>query len=115
MMLVDHAQTSQGFSGGFSVGVKEAKASGGDEPGVYVRVAGASSHENHHVAPKSATRVVFPIDILWWSTTPMRSRLSINNLGRPGSAWQIPPLHPLSAIWNRARISGECWCGKRIK
>ena len=41
MMLVDHTQTSQGFSGGFSVGVWEAKASGGDEPGVHVRVEGA--------------------------------------------------------------------------
>ena len=43
MMLVDHTQTSQGFSGGFSVGVREAKSSGGDELGVYVRVAGSSS------------------------------------------------------------------------
>ena len=49
------------------------------------------------------------------STTPMRSRLSISNLGRPGSAWQIPPIHQLSAIWNRARTSGECLCERRIK
>src|SRR6185312_10223165 len=49
------------------------------------------------------------------STTPMRSRLSINNLGRPGSAKQIPPIHPLSAIWNRARTKGECLCEERIK
>ena len=61
MMLVDHTQTSQGFSGGFSVGVREVKASGGDEPGVHVRVAGALSHEDHHVTPKSAPGVV-----LWW-------------------------------------------------
>ena len=66
MMLVDHAQTSQGFSGGFSVGVWEAKASGGDEPGVHVKVAGAFSHEDHHVAPKSAPRVILPVDVLWW-------------------------------------------------
>ena len=65
-MLVDHTQTLQDFSAGFSVGVRDAKASGGDEPGVYVRVAGVSSHENHHVAPKSALGVVFPVDILWW-------------------------------------------------
>src|SRR6185312_8794320 len=45
----------------------------------------------------------------------MRSRLSINNLGRPGSAKQILPIHPLSAIWNRARTRGECLCGERIK
>ena len=43
MMLVDHTQASQGFTGGFSVGVWEAKASGGDELGVHVRVAGAFS------------------------------------------------------------------------
>ena len=66
MMLVDHAQTSQGFSGGFSVGVWEAKASGGDELGVHVRVAGAFSHEDHHVAPKSAPGVVLPENVLWW-------------------------------------------------
>ena len=36
MMLVDHTQTSQGFSGDLSVGIWEAKASGGDEPGVHV-------------------------------------------------------------------------------
>ena len=64
MMLVDHAQTSQSFSDGLSVGVREAKASGGDEPGVHVRVAGVLSHENHHVAPKSAPGVVLPVDIL---------------------------------------------------
>ena len=66
MMLVDHAQTSQGFSGGFSVGVWEAKASGGDEPGVHVRVASAFSYEDHHVAPKGAAGVVLPVDVLWW-------------------------------------------------
>ena len=39
MMFVDHTQTSQGFSGGLSVGVWEAKASGGDEPGFHVGLA----------------------------------------------------------------------------
>ena len=66
MMLVDHTQTSQGFTGGFSVGVREAKASGGDEPRVHVRVAGALSYEDHHGAPKSAPRVVLPVDVLRW-------------------------------------------------
>ena len=66
MMLVDHTQTSQGFSGSFSVGVWEAKASGGDEPGVHVRVVGAFSYEDHHIAPKSAPRVVLLVDVLWW-------------------------------------------------
>ena len=66
MMLVDHMQTSQGISGGLSVGVWEAKASGGDEPGVHVGVAGALSHKDHHVAPKSAPGVVLPVDVLWW-------------------------------------------------
>jgi len=66
MMLVDHTQTSQGFMGGLSVGVREAKASGGDEPGVHVRIAGVSSHKDHHVAPKSAPGVVLPVDVLWW-------------------------------------------------
>ena len=66
MMLVDHAQMSQGFSGGFSVGVREAKASGGDEPGVHVRVAGALPHDDHHVTPKGAPGVVLPVDVLWW-------------------------------------------------
>ena len=58
MMLVDHTQASQGFSGGLSVGIWEAKASGGDEPGVHIRVAGAFSHEDHLFAPKSAPGVV---------------------------------------------------------
>ena len=66
MMLVDHAQTSRGFSGSFLVGVWETKASGGDEPGIHIRVAGALSHENHYVAPKSAPGVVLPVDVLWW-------------------------------------------------
>ena len=51
MVLVDHTQTSEGFTGGFSVGV---------------RVAGALSHEDHHVAPKSAPGVVLSVDVLWW-------------------------------------------------
>ena len=66
MMFVNHTQTPQGFLGSLSVGVWEAKASGGDEPGVHVRVAGALFDENHHVAPKSAPRVVLPVDVLWW-------------------------------------------------
>ena len=66
MMFVNHTQTSQGFSGGLSVGVWEAKASGGDEPAVHVRVAGAFSYEDHHVAPKGAPGVVLPVDVLWW-------------------------------------------------
>ena len=64
MMLVDHTQTSQSFSGDFSVGVWLAEASGGDELGVHVRVAGALSHKNHHVAPKSAPGVILPVDVL---------------------------------------------------
>ena len=64
MMLVDHTQASQGFSGGLSVGIWEAKARGGDELGVHVRVACAFSHEDHHVSPKSAPGVVLPVDVL---------------------------------------------------
>ena len=64
MMLVNHAQASQGFSGGLSVGVWEAKASGGDEPGFHVRVAGALSHEDHHITPKGAPGVVLPVNVL---------------------------------------------------
>ena len=64
-MLVDHTQASQGFSGGLSIGIWKAKASGGDEPGVHVRVAGAFSNEDHHVAPNSAPGVVLPVDVLW--------------------------------------------------
>ena len=66
MMLVNHTQTSQGFSGGLLVGVWEAKASDGDEPGVHVRIAGAFSHGDHHVAPKGAPGVVLPVNILRW-------------------------------------------------
>ena len=65
MILVDHAQTSQGFSGGISIGVWEAKAGGGDESGFHVRIAGALSHEDHHVTPKGAPGVVLPVDVLW--------------------------------------------------
>ena len=66
MVLVDHMQTSEGFTGGFPVGVRETKSSGGDEPGIHIRVAGALSHENHYVSPKSALGVVLPVDVLWW-------------------------------------------------
>jgi hypothetical protein len=44
----------------------EAKARGGDEPGVYIRVASAFSHKDHHVAPKDALGSVFSIGILRW-------------------------------------------------
>ena len=66
MMLVDYTQTSQGFSGGLSVGVWEAKANGGDESGFHVRIAGAFSHEDHQVAPKGAPGVVLPVNVLRW-------------------------------------------------
>ena len=45
MVLVDHTQTSESFTGGFPVGVRETKSSGGDEPGIHIRVAGAPSHK----------------------------------------------------------------------
>ena len=64
MMSVDHTQTSQGFSGGLSVGVWEAKASGGDEPGFHVKIVGALSHEDHYVTPTGAPGVVLPVDVL---------------------------------------------------
>ena len=48
------------------VGVWEAKVSGRDELGFHVRIAGALSHEDHHVTPKGAPRVVLPVDVLWW-------------------------------------------------
>ena len=66
MVLVDHTQTSEGFTGSFSVGVGETKSSGGDEPGFHIRIAGAFSHEDHHIAPESAPGVVLPVDVLWW-------------------------------------------------
>jgi hypothetical protein len=66
MMLVDHAQMSQGFSGGLSIGVWEAKAGGGVELGFHVKIAGALSHEDHHVTPKGAPGVVLSVDVLWW-------------------------------------------------
>ena len=52
--------------GGFSIGVREAETSGGDEPRVHIWVAGALSHEDHQIAPKSALGVVFQVDKLWW-------------------------------------------------
>ena len=64
MVLVDHTQESEGFTGGFPVGVKETKSSGGDEPGIHIRVAGALSHENHYVTEE------YP-----WSRTPGRRTL----------------------------------------
>ena len=66
MVLVDHTQTSEGFTGGFSVGVRETKSSGGDELGIHVRIEGALSHEDHHVTPKGAPGVVLLVDVLWW-------------------------------------------------
>ena len=66
MVLVDHTQTSEGFTGSLPVGVRETKTSGGYELGIHIRVAGALSHENHYVAPKSAPGFVLPVDVLWW-------------------------------------------------
>jgi hypothetical protein len=64
VVLVEHTQPSQGFTSGFSVRVGEAKASGGDEPRVHIRIAGASLHKNHRVAPKGATGDVFSVGVL---------------------------------------------------
>ena len=66
MMFVNHTQTSQGFSGGLSVGVWDAKASGGDEPGFHVRMTGALSQKNHYVTPTGAPGVVLSVGVLWW-------------------------------------------------
>ena len=74
MMFVNHTQTSQGFSGGLSVGVWEAKASGGNEPGFHVRIASALSHEDHPITPKGAPGVVLPVDVLRWVHNPDASQ-----------------------------------------
>jgi len=66
MMFVNHTQASQSFSGGLSVGVREAKASGGDEPGFHVRITGTLSHEDHQVTPKGAPGVILPVGVLQW-------------------------------------------------
>ena len=66
MMLVHHMQVSQGFSGSLSVGVREAKASGGDELGFHVRIAGALPHEDHYVTPTGAPGVVLRVGVLRW-------------------------------------------------
>ena len=59
-MFINHTQTSQGFSGSLSVGVWDAKASGGDEPGFHVRIAGALPYKDHYVTPKGVPGVVNP-------------------------------------------------------
>ena len=66
MMLVDHTQTSQGFSGGLSVGVWEAKASGEDEPGFHVRIADVFFPRRSSCHIKGAPGVVLPVNALWW-------------------------------------------------
>ena len=66
MMFVNHTQTSQGFSGSLSVGVWKTKASGGDELGFHVRIAGALSHKDHYITPTGAPGVILPVDVLWW-------------------------------------------------
>jgi hypothetical protein len=66
MMRINHSSTSQGLPSSLWVGVSEAKPSGGDEPGFYVRVERASSHEDQHFTPKGAIAFVLPIDELWW-------------------------------------------------
>ena len=66
MMPVNHMQASQGFSGGLPVGVWEAKASGRNELGFHIGIAGALAHEDHHVALKGALGVVLPVDVLRW-------------------------------------------------
>ena len=74
MMFVNHTHMLQAFSGGLLVGVWEAKASGGDELGFHVRIAGALSHEDHHVTPKSAPGVVLLVDVLRWVHNPDASQ-----------------------------------------
>ena len=66
MMFVNHTQTSQGFSGSLSVGVWDAKTSGGDELGFHVRIAGALSHKDHYVTPTGAPGVVHRVGVLRW-------------------------------------------------
>ena len=64
MMFVNHMLMSQGFLGGLLVGVWEAKASGGDELGFHVRIAGALSHKDHYVTPTGVPGVVLPLGVL---------------------------------------------------
>ena len=65
MMSVDHSELLQGLTGGFLIGIREMESSGGDEPRVHIRVAGAPCYEDHQVTPKSAPGVVLPVKKLW--------------------------------------------------
>jgi hypothetical protein len=67
---VEHTQPAQGFTGGLSIGVGETETNGGDEPRVHIRVADASLHKNHHVAPKGASGDVLTVGILRWFHNP---------------------------------------------
>jgi hypothetical protein len=66
MLPINHSYTSQGLPSSLWVGVSEAKPSGGDEPGFFVWVECASTHEDQHFTPKGAIVLVFPIDELRW-------------------------------------------------
>ena len=84
--VVDHTQTSEGFTGGFPVGVRETKSSGGDEPGIHIRVGGTLSHENHYVAPKSALGVVLSVKKLWRVHNSDAFQAEYQQSSHPGSA-----------------------------
>jgi hypothetical protein len=57
---------SQGLPDSLWVGVMKTKPNGGDEPGFYVGVECAPTHEDQHFTPKGAIAFVFLIDVLRW-------------------------------------------------
>ena len=115
MMLVDHTQTSQGFSGGSSVGVREAKASGGDEPGVHIRVAGAPCYEDHQVTPKSALGVVLPVKKLWRIHNSNAFQAEYQQLRKAGFCETDSADPSIVSHLEQGKNQGKCLCEELIK
>ena len=115
MVHVDHTQTSEGFTGGFPVGVREAESSGGDEPRVHIRVAGASCYEDHQVTSKSALGVVFPVKKLWRIHNSDAFQAEYQQLRKAGLCVTDSADPSIVSHLDRARTSGECLCEERVK
>src|SRR6185312_4190596 len=114
-MFVDHSEPSQGFTGGFPIGIRETESSGGDEPRVHIRVAGAPCYEDHQVTPKSALGVVLPVKKLWRIHNSNAFQAEYQQLRKAGLCETDSADPSIVSHLEHARTKGKCLCEERIK
>ena len=98
MFFENLAQVTECLSNGQGIGVLVPKSHSGHSPRLDVGVEITPGDDQDHPAAKGTMVLVLSAVVLGRSIMPRLSRALIKRLGKSGAAWQLPWVHPSSAI-----------------